>query len=235
MFGTYNTGSEINSGDIALSIRSKDESLFYSRVCAGETFEKTILTDPARIIINPVEPVNKPRAVSNYLLLKPVSSVLIGPGESRKIYLKFPVETGVFLEGSKKSRIIDIFSLNRSKYTLYGEPRGGVICRYWESEIYHSIPEANPLLEGVTELKIINNHEDWLELTRAVFNAYNMKIFYDSSLVSMKSEIQITNSKVASTYFLNEPFRSGMKSSLEIYRSKGFVQTSHSFIMEYGI
>lgn len=235
MYGIYDIGSEIKNDNFSISIQLENESIYYFRECTGETFEKSIMTKNGKILINPVEPVNKPKAITNHLLIHLKKPVIIAPQDPMKVFLKFPIEAGIFLSWNKKNHLIDVFTLQKPKYTLYGDPKNGVLCKYYESDIYHTIPEADPLFEGVIQLKIINNDVDYLELTKIVFNAYGMKLFYSDNLVAMKSEIRIENSKIAETDFSNKSFQNNMKNSLEVYVSRGFVQTSNSFVMEYGI
>ncbi|MFC1838498.1 DUF432 domain-containing protein [Thermodesulfobacteriota bacterium] len=235
MYGTYDIGSKIKNDNFSISIQQENEFIYYFRECTEETFERSIMADNGKILINPVEPVNKPKAITNHLFIHLKKPIIIAPQNPIKVFLKFPIEAGIFLLRNKKNHLIDIFTLQKPKYTLYGDPKNGVLCRYYESDIYHTIPEADPLFEGVMQLKIINNDVGWLELTKIVFNAYGMKLFYSDDLVAMKSEISLENSKIAETVFLNKPLQKNMKNSLEVYISKGFVQTSNSFVMEYGI
>ncbi|MGE4494821.1 MAG: DUF432 domain-containing protein, partial [Methanosarcina sp.] len=118
--------------------------------------EKLVLGDRKRIIINPVEPLNTPKEITPNLLIEFEKTVLLAGGEKRQIFLTFPVEIGVFISdiGDKNPQLIDVLSLSRQKFTLYGEVSNGVVCKHWKSRLYSVSPDLNPLQEGVMELTL---------------------------------------------------------------------------------
>jgi len=120
--------------------------------------------------------VNKPKELTPHFLIEFERSVFIEPSARRTVFVKFPVEIGVFVHGKKDFQILDVLTLNKQKFTLYGDVVSGVICKYWKSEVYSTIPDTNPVYEGVIELNITNTTARWVEVTKAVFAAYGMKI-----------------------------------------------------------
>ena len=113
---------------------------------------------------------------------------MVEPGATQKIYAKYPLEIGVFISRNENFKILDIFTLMKQKFTLYGGPSRGVICKYWRSAVYSSIPSVNPIHEGVVELSITNTSAKWVEVTKAVFNAYGMKMYYSDEYGRYESE-----------------------------------------------
>lgn len=147
MFGRYRGTFRRECGDILVEAESVEGLLTYRRRCEGKTFERILVSDTGEVIINPVEPVNLPEEVTNYLQIE-FSPMMIEPGASRTVYLKFPVEIGVLVESAKDIKVLDVFALGTQKYTLYGSPTTGVIARWYQSEVYPEIPRSSPSARG---------------------------------------------------------------------------------------
>lgn len=221
--------------DISFSVEKEGDYFIYRRECLEERFEKVLAMSTGDIIINPIEPLTKPKEITPYFMIKLERGLMVEPKVTKTIFLSFPIEIGVYISSNKNIRHLDSFSLVKSKYTLYGDPRHGLICKYWNSDIYASMPIADPFQEGIMELKVSNNYTKWVEITQAVFNAYGMKIYYDNQKVSMRAKMKIGGTSLAETEFIDSPIESGMKKSLEIYMVKKLLLPTSSFIMELGL
>ena len=125
MYGTYHENFTSMGPDLSVSISGPAGSRRYIRECSGKRVEKNLASDIERIIINPVEPVNVPDGLTSHLEIS-FDPVVIRPGDEQVIYLKFPVETAVFLESGGAYDVLDIFSLVPTKYSLYGLPEQAV-------------------------------------------------------------------------------------------------------------
>lgn len=235
MFGYYNIPFRIVKEEISISIEEKGESLLYMRKCLNEKVERILLMSNGKIILIPIEPLNKPKKLTPHLLIEFEKDLMIEPGTKRKIFLKFPVEIGVFISDDKNFEILDILTLVKQKFTLYGDIRSGYICRYWKSEVYSSMPSLNTLHEGVVELNITNTTSSWLKVTKAVFDAYGMKIYYSDDIVSMRANMKIINEKMAEIDFVDSPLKKGMEKSLEVYVKRKPSIIGKKFVMVEGI
>jgi hypothetical protein len=236
VFGTYNLKDFlISNRDFEVKIERTGDFFIYTRKIGPDRKESIILGEGGKVIVNPVEPVNLPKEISKYFLVEFTKKVFAEPKSKRTVYVTFPVEIGVFIAGRKTLENIDVFSFNKPKYTLYGDPRNGVVCRHWKSDIYSEIPDIDPLYEGVIRLEISNLTDEWVEVEKAVFNAIGMKIYYDEEIVAMNSYMRITSPKLAETDFYAEPVRSGMKKSLELYTARKIVVARSKFTMEWGL
>ncbi len=234
MYGSYGVSDlSLEHDEFSLRVELKDGFFTYVRLCNGEKVEKAILSDEAQIIVNPVEPVNLPAEITSFLQIKFLKPIVVEPESTKSIFCTFPVEIGVFVAGKRDVDVLDIFTLVRPKYTLYGTPRNGVICRYWESRVYSDLPKTDAFREGVMALDVVNESGEWVEVTKAVFSAAGMKIYYDD-IVSMKAVMRVMGSSVAETSFEAKPLRRGMKKSLELYRARRIV-ASGKFVMELGL
>ncbi len=236
MYGSYKPGFELRKKGLKLSLKKRDNFWEYRRKISGEEKTLFLVFSRGEILINPVEPVNLPQNICSNLFVEFATPLILAPKETLKVYITFPVEIGVVASFGRNYRVLDIFTFTKPKYTLYGNVRTGVICKYWKSEVFTRIPKVNPLEEGVMELSIYNSSNEWVDIREAVFNAYGMKIYYDKSLVSMKASMKVISEDVAETGFANAPLRAGMKKSVEIYLLKKIMPPfQERFVMEEGV
>lgn len=238
MFGDYDIPLRFAKDGFSLSVERMEEVLLlYRRVCGDEKAEKIIPVSTEKILLNPIEPLNKPKELTSYLLIEFETTLVVEPGATQKIYVKYPLEIGVFISGKRNDdfKIFDIFTMMKPKFTLYGDPSTGVICKYWRSAVYSSIPSVNPIHEGVVELSITNTSTGWVEVTKAVFNAYGMNMYYNDDMVAMKANMNIQKKELAETEFSDCPLETGMKKSLKLYTVKKVAITTTKFVMEEGI
>jgi len=218
MFGLHNIPFEFKKDDISLSFYNDAGGYHYERDCKGDLASRTIISNKKLgILLNPVEPVNTPKAITDKFQIEFNEPYMVGPKITKKIYLRYPMEIGVFIGAGKDFEKIDIFSLVPQKFTMYGEHRLGHLCRHWKSEVLDKIPATDPLYEGVMELTISNITGSWVDITKVVFNACGMTEHYSKDLVSMKARMNILQPHLAITEFINEPIRKGMKKSMELY------------------
>lgn len=235
MYGYYEIPLELVREGITLSLVRERENLLYQRMCADKRVEKILLASTGKVLINPVEPLNKPKELTPYLLIEFDRALMVEPEATRTIFVTYPIEIGVFIAQDNHCDLLDVLTLVKQKFTLYGDPRSGVICKYWRSEVYSSIPSVNPIQEGVIELSITNTTSGWVEVTQAIFNAYGMKMYYNDTQVSMKATMKIMSGILAETDFVDAPLKEGMKKSLELYTARKLPVISTKFVMEAGI
>lgn len=235
IYGHQKIPFRIQNDDFSLSIERDGENCIYKREFGIETEEKLILGKYKEILIQPVEPLTKPRNITPYLLIDFKHPFVIKAKTSRYIYLKFPIEIGVFLLSEKVYEKLDTFTFLRPKYTLYGNPKRGDICRYFQSAVYTELPSADILREGVIHLKAVNKSPEWVEVSKVVFNAYGMKIYYDDKLICLNAEFDTQNRTDAETGFVDSPLNLGMKKSTELFLSKKLALTSTKFVMREGL
>lgn len=234
MYGAYSFPTSIETDEISISVEKEENGFLYRREFQGEEVEKILAADSGQLIVNPVEPLNKPVEVTTYMEIEFDKTIVVEPKSSKKIYLTFPIEVGVFASSKRDVELLDIFSLARQKYTLYGEPSDGVICRYWKSDVYSKMPETDRLIEGIMELTIRNEVGEWVKIGRAVFNAIGMKIYYND-IVSMRGTMEVSSKKMAETDFRDSPLTSGMKKSTELYTTRKVPIMGRKMIMGWGL
>ncbi|HUV02335.1 MAG TPA: DUF432 domain-containing protein [Desulfobacteria bacterium] len=236
MYGYYDIPFGLEeSGVVSLSLEKDGENFIYQSVAAGVRVDKIVLARTGHVLINPIEPMHKPKELTSFLLVEFDKTLLVEPERAKKIFITYPIEIGVFISSGTVVEVLDIFTLARQKFTLYGDPRNGVICKYWSSNVYSSLPAVDPLCEGVIELSITNATKEWVKITKAIFNAYGMKMYYNDARVTMKATMKILHGKLAETDFVDAPVEQGMKKSMELYTAKKLTVTSTKFLMGWGL
>ncbi len=232
MFGEYPLEDfEIERGSLSLSVRKSGKLYIYRRVLGENELTKKI-TNHGKLIINPVEPVNVPKSVTHFVEIEFEKHVLVGPKSKLGFYAKIPIDIGVFLKNGKL-KVLDVFTLNDYvKYTLYGTPKKGVVCRHYVSDVYDIPPKVDNTKEGILELEIENTSDEWVEMGKVVLDVYGMKLYYDEFRVVTKAVVCISRG-VAETQFVDG--RYNMKRALEIYVARGLHILRRSFVMEWGL
>jgi len=70
--------------------------LLYRRQSDDEKVEKNLLASTEKVLVNPIEPLNKPKELTSYLLIEFERTLMVEPGATQKIYVKYLLEIGVF-------------------------------------------------------------------------------------------------------------------------------------------
>ncbi len=234
MYGKYKIPFEYSDDIITLSITEDGDFFRYVRqIKDKKKEEKTLLTtESATVAINPIEPVNLPKQITQYLEVE-FTPILIEPEGIKAIYLFFPIEIGVIVFGNKKMEAVDIFSFGPQKYSLYGPSAGGVITRYYSSNIYSSPPESNRYYTGILRLEIENKTTEWANISRTVLDGYSMKIYYGPH-VAMFARMKILSPTNAETEFIRNPSASDFQKAIEVYHIRSISSIKSIFSMEWG-
>jgi hypothetical protein len=222
------------SEEVSVWFERSDGFCTYNRWLGGDKLHKIIGGVPGGIIINPVEPVNLPKEVTRFLEIH-FTPVAVGPDGNQVVYLRFPLEIGVFLESKGDYYVLDVFTLTRPKYSLYGPAGEGVITRYAESQVYDSIPGTDPTKEGVMALSITNSSKNWVEVSRVVINTDTLSLFY-GELVSIVAGMEILSRDIADIHTEDRPLLEGMKQSVLVMKTKKtLIPDKLQFMMEFGV
>ena len=235
IYGIHNLPFHVEEEGIFLTFNQSTKSINYERECLSDKEKKIITTDNFQILINPVEPLNKPKILSSYLFIGFENNIIIEPKSNKTIFLSFPIEIGIFILKGDKYQMLDVFTLSKQKFTLYGDPQKGLICKYWKSNVFSEIFPTDPLKEGVLKLTIANPNTQWIEIKKIILNAYGMKIYYNNNVVSMIAVMKLKNEDMAETDIEDAPLQNEMKKSLEVYTYYKMLVSSTKFIMDFGI
>ncbi len=234
VFGESDYSFSYDSEEVSIRIDPSDGFFRYVRKSGPETVTKVISGGSRKIVINPVEPVNLPREITRFLEVH-FTPVAVEPDSGETVYLTFPLEIGVFLESKGDFDVLDVFTLSRPKYSLYGPPEEGVITRYHESGVSGTVPEVDRLKEGVIALSITNASRNWVEISRIVLDCSTLSLYYDDT-VSMVARMNILSRDLADVEIEDRPLCAGMKPSILINRArKTLIPDKIPFMMEFGV
>lgn len=239
MYGSFDYSFHYKNDVITVGIERNGEFYRYFRQFTGnKRIEKILLSNSGRIVVNPVEPLNLPQEVTKYLEIS-FDPIFIEPLGKKEFYLTFPIEIAVFVAAKNDIEVLDIFSLSTPKYSLYGPPNGGVITRWHHSRIFSSIPEIDHNREGILSFSIENGTKEWVQVSRAVFESYGMKIYYGTpeqgKPVSMMTRMRIATKMMADTEFFDKPLLEGMAKSVELHTARDIPTVKRFFTMEWGL
>ena len=236
MYGKYEFPFTVEQEGISIAMaKSVGSSYHYSRTCGENTVEKSVIMSKGELTIQPVEPLNTPKTLTPYLLIEFEKKLLVEPKGSQRLFVTFPVDIGVLIRVNKEVKVVDSMSLAPQKFTLYGDPKQGLICKYWKSSVYDTMPAPDRFREGVLELTISSSSREWEEISKTVLNAYGMKLYYNDALVTMKGKMKVGDDKVAETEMQDTGLERDMKKSLKTFAPKKLSMTTTTFHMEYGL
>lgn len=241
MFESYDLDTPINLHTITIETYEESGAYTYHRQPADVT---KIISSTSNLLLNPIEPVTQPKQITHYLLLDITPPISLSPNIALTLFATFPIEIGIFSQIKKETdlgffteprktiTLIDTFTFTNPKYTLYGTPDQGIICRFWKTKIHHKTPEINPLLEGIMKIDL-ENTGSWTELTKLVFDARHMKIYY-SDIAYLNASVKITN-KTAETSF-KDILDQDMRKAVTLFSlTKIPVVEKEAFTMEWGL
>ena len=235
MYGFHGVPFHLDIEGTSITTQQMNSIVNYRRNSGDECVEKNILMSDGGFLIEPIEPTTLPKNISNILNIRFKKELVIGPKESRMIFLTFPVDIGVFLVQNNKREVIDIFSFENQKYTLYGSMVNGVISRYWKSEIYTEMPTIDNTHKGIMKLSIINPLTTFVAVNKVLLNSLKMILYYDESMVFINAVMQIKSVESAEIFFLKKPFNHDMIRANKVYPANNLKILQDKYLMESGI
>ncbi|MGD2248870.1 MAG: DUF432 domain-containing protein [Candidatus Methanofastidiosia archaeon] len=228
MFGSYPFGETITLDTVTIKTYKKSGLPYYSRTPDTQK----ALSSPSTILVHPVEPVTQPKEITHYYLVELDSPLHIASKDTITLFLTFPIEIGIYASSKPSIHPIDTFTLTNPKYTLYGPPEKGIVCKWWKSPLYSNKPSVNPAVEGIMKVIITSESDQWTTLTKIVFNAYHMKLYY-STFAFMNAAVKVDSYTVRTT-ILETPLDNTMERATELYRLRKIpVIEKKEFLMEW--
>jgi uncharacterized protein len=233
-WGPHKLPVALDLADVSIVTEKNAHGFLYRRDGAGEKVEKSVLADKGNLYFYPIEPLHKPANVSVHLLIEFDQPVVIEPRAGKVIKVTFPLELACMVDRRRVGEhVLDIFTLCPPKFTLYGNVKDGLVCKYWKSAVYNDDPAANPLEQGIMKVEIKNSLGRWAEVRRAVFSAYGMKLYYGPKMVSLNATMKINSELTAETSFNDQPLQPGMRKALEQFSSR-LLSLPGRMVMEEG-
>jgi hypothetical protein len=218
VFGEYSPPHRFEREGLSLSLEMREGHYQYRRDLAGDRVEKAISVGLSRLLVHPVEPFYTGPEMACHLEIE-FPALIIEPGATETIFLTFPVEIGVFVEGIRDTEVLDAFSLTPPKYSLYGSPRKGVIARYARSGRHREIPAVDGAREGVLKLTIRNTLAEWIRVSRVAMDSQEMHL-YSSDFAGLMAVMRITGRESAEITGIDRALKGGMSRAQDFFTAR---------------
>jgi len=228
---------------LSLSLEMKEGHYLYRRDLAGDLAEKAISVGLSRLLVHPVEPFYTGPETAGHLELE-FPPLIIEAGATETIFLTFPVEVGVFVEGIRDTEVIDAFSVVPPKYSLYGTPHKGVITRFARSARHRELPVVDGAREGVLKLTVRNTLTEWAKVSRVVMDSPEMHL-YSSDFAGLAAVMRITGREAAEITGTDRALKGGMSRAHDFFTARRILRLDTAprlpgmerkgFLMESGL
>lgn len=218
MFGEFPPPYRFEKDGLSLSLEMREGHYVYRRELAGDRVEKAISAGLTRLLVHPVEPFYAGSEPARYLELE-FPPLIIEPEATETIFLTFPVEVGVFVEGLRDTEIIDAFAFSPPKFSLYGSTRRGVITRFARSRRHREPPAVDGAREGVLKLAIKNSLTDWAGISRVVLPESEIHL-YVAEFAGMMAMMRITGRGVAEIWGVDRALKGGMSRAHDFFTAR---------------
>jgi uncharacterized protein len=218
VFGEFTPPWQAERGPLSLSLEMQEGHYQYRRDLAGEKVERSISAGLSRLLVHPVEPFGAGTGLANHLELE-FPSLTLEPGAIETIFLTFPVEVGVFVEGLRETEVVDVIRVQRPKYSLYGSTRKGIITRFGRSGRHRDVPPVDGIREGVLKLAIRNSFSDWIRVSRVVLPEDQIYL-YTGGYAAMLAMMRITGKDTAEIMGVDRPLAGGMGRALDVFTAR---------------
>ena len=228
MFGEFTPPYGFEKGDLSISLEMREGHYLYTRNLAGDRSEKAISVGLSRLLVHPVEPFHTGPAKVSHLELE-FPPLIIEAGATETFFLTFPIEVGVFVEGLRETEVLDMFSVEQPKYSLYGSPHRGIITRFARSDRHREPPAVDGAREGVLRLALRNSLPEWTQVSRLVIDEAEMHL-YVSDFTGMAATMRITGEETAEVTGVDRPLKGGMRRAHDLFTARRLLRLGPSSI-----
>jgi hypothetical protein len=218
VFGEFSPPYSFEGDGLSLSLEMKEGHYLYRRDLGGDLVEKAISVGLSRLLVHPVEPFYTGSELAGHLELE-FPPLIIEPGATETIFLTFPVEIGIFVEGIRDTEVLDAFSIGPPKYSLYGSPHHGFITRFAPSGRHRDLPAVNGAREGVLKLTVRNMLTEWATVSRVVMDSAEMHL-YSSDFAGLAAVMRITGRGLAEVTGIDRALKGGMSRAQDFFTAR---------------
>ncbi|MDG6221365.1 MAG: DUF432 domain-containing protein, partial [Candidatus Thermoplasmatota archaeon] len=182
----------------------------YTRTTNGE-IQHEAYVESGEVGVFPVSPLHTPSIIGKYIMAEFASPVYVSPRGAVTLYVSLPVEMGVFARSGRNYETIDIFSITKQKYALYGAPNEGFICRWASVFPARKPPETSFPEEALAKISFKNYMNRWAKVEKAVFPGEQARIFYGNGIMSYPLvDIAILNKGITKAKLYDQSFKEGL-------------------------
>lgn len=230
-YGVFKFPVSWRHGRVAVETLKEGGSFLYRRTL-GEDVTEFRLSSATELRILPVEPLLTPKELTPQLLIEFKQPVWLAGHDRMEVDLTFPIEYGVFTPRNEGWQLMDVFTMARQKFTLFGDPASGYLCKLWQSRWLQTPDQVDPDTEGWLRLRLQNGTGRSAELTRVVIPAYLMKLYCDAHRAAFSAALKVIARNLAEVECdASSPLSDGFK-SVEVFSEKKFLGLGQRFIME---
>jgi hypothetical protein len=152
-----------------------DSAVFYRRFdnATGLLLSECLVASDRETVVIAVFPIPAlfaPKQLADKIYLKFKSPVIVDQKGDVVFYTTIPVEIAVYRQSEDEELLLDVFSLQKQKYALYGSPEKGVLCRYKEVEIHTDRDNVKPLRfqEALVRVAIRNGIDNVVKISKLI-------------------------------------------------------------------
>lgn len=218
-YGKYKIeDTRIKIRDVTIEMEKLNGGALYKRVGPGnENKELVIRSTSGSLILNPIPAIFTPQKITDFICVHMNTPIVLEPNGNHSVYFSTPVEIGVFLIGKKDVEMVDVFTLEQAKYTLYGPIEKGVICRHHRSDVHAEDFDEDPFTRAVGLLHLRNKYKEWVTISKVVLDSMGMLLFLDENRVRIAdSYMEVTDKDLANTWMSERSPGEGFKRSILI-------------------
>jgi len=184
---TINENIEFAFPNIEIKIERMGDHVFsYTRRDAEDNILKKIIpiaSSDLTLELCPIRPLNHPAPRTSHVYLDFESPVFLSEGSAATVFVRCPIEIGVFLVHGEHKDSLDWFTCDpvNSRFCLYGSPESGTLCKYTNSEIVESYEDSLPFFNAVLKIDIKNDLDRGFTISKIVFPITGNSMYYKNS------------------------------------------------------
>jgi hypothetical protein len=187
-------GTKIDFDNYSLYFKRHENSLLYEKRVQNNLLKRILLkpheTGNAEIGIIPTLNRNIGTLYLNHILIKFKTEIIVPQNGHVIIYATIPIDIGIFSYQKHDEMLIDNISLSKIKFTLYGRPEKGIICRYKETEINEE-RLIKKYEEALVKIVIKNNLENSTMVNKIVIPMDDILIDYENDDCFIPGNIEL--------------------------------------------
>ena len=199
---TVNESLELTLPETMIKFEKIGENAFsyFRQDSEGKIVEKMIpiKSNELKIELAPIRPLNHPARRTGYVFLKFDKEIYLNQSSAASIFVHCPIEVGIFLIHDSKRESLDWVTCNplNSRFSLYGSPDTGTLCKYAEVSLATDFSDSIPYVEGVMKIIIENNLDSGQTVSKVIFPITDNSLYYEDSK-SIIDGIKVTLKKRA--------------------------------------
>ena len=168
---------------------------YFRQDSKGDTTQKMIpcKSDTLTVELAPIAPLNHPARRTDHIFLKFVPEIHLGQNATAHIFVRCPIEVGLFLVNGTGREPLDWVTCNHanSRFGLYGPPDTGTLCKYAEvlpsADPVNSIPYVDCTMRIILQNSLNSGHV----ISKVIFSMTDASLYYKDSK-SVADGIKVT-------------------------------------------